>query len=278
MNKIIVVIDGLKYSASATKYAVHLTRQCRAHLVAVFLEDFTYHSYKMYELAGNERSTEVAWAIRERVDKEVRERSVEQFKAQCQASEVPYTIHHDRSIAIQELLHESIYADLLVIDGKESLTHYEEEKPTRFMRDLLGEVQCPVLVVPDQFHMIDKIIFLYDGEPSSVYAMRMFNYLFQPLKHLPGVVLTINADSDLLYVPDNRLVKEYMKRQYPEVEFKVLKGEPAREIIRYVKEEGKNILLVLGAYQRGVVSRWLKHSIADVLMQEVDAPLFIAHG
>jgi len=34
---------------------------------------------------------------------------------------------------------------------------------------------------------------------------------------------------------------------------------------------------VLGAYERGALSRWLRPSMADILMQEVDRPLFIAH-
>jgi hypothetical protein len=58
---------------------------------------------------------------------------------------IAYT--HDRNIAIQELKHESIYT-LLIIDSKETLTHYTEKLPTRFIRDLLSDAQCPVLIVP----------------------------------------------------------------------------------------------------------------------------------
>jgi len=36
-------------------------------------------------------------------------------------------------------------------------------------------------------------------------------------------------------------------------------------------------LIVLGAYRRSKISRWFKHSLADVLMNTLDKPLFIAH-
>ena len=45
MKKIIAALDGLKYSESVVKYAVYLAKQNSSHLVGVFLEDFTYHSY-----------------------------------------------------------------------------------------------------------------------------------------------------------------------------------------------------------------------------------------
>ena len=50
MKKIIAVIDGLKYSDSSTEYAVHVAKRTGSHLVGVFLNDITYHSYKIYEL------------------------------------------------------------------------------------------------------------------------------------------------------------------------------------------------------------------------------------
>ena len=37
-------------------------------------------------------------------------------------------------------------------------------------------------------------------------------------------------------------------------------------------------LVVLGAYQRGMVSRWFRASMADVLMRDLKLPLFIAHS
>lgn len=38
------------------------------------------------------------------------------------------------------------------------------------------------------------------------------------------------------------------------------------------------MLVVVGAYKRGAVSRWLRHSMADVLMKELKVPLYIAHN
>ncbi|HYJ37153.1 MAG TPA: universal stress protein [Chitinophagaceae bacterium] len=277
MNKIIAAIDGLKFSESTVSYAIEFAKQANAHLVGVFLDDFTYHSYKIYELVTNEGVSERKLKILEEKDVDTRQVSVEFFEEICRKDGVNYSIHHDRNVAIRELLHESIYADLLVIDRKETLTHYDEKVPTRFIRDLLSNVQSPVIVVPEKYKPIEKIILLYDGEPSSVHAIKMFNFLFPSLQ-AKTEVLSIKERKDSLHLPDNRLMKEFMNRHYPDAEYTVLKGNAEEEIVQYTRHLKQNAMIVLGAYQRGMVSRWFHESMADVLMKELNCPLFIAHN
>jgi nucleotide-binding universal stress UspA family protein len=69
-----------------------------------------------------------------------------------------------------------------------------------------------------------------------------------------------------------------MKRHFPGAGYNVLKGIAEVEITEYLKTQKQNLLIVLGAYRRGRVSRWFRQSMADVLMKELKAPLFIAHN
>jgi nucleotide-binding universal stress UspA family protein len=279
MKKFIVAIDGLKYSRDAIDYAVHLSKQANAHLVGVFLDDFTYHSYKIYELVGDEVEDLMRRRIAlEEKDERTRQQSVDHFEETCHKAGLEYTIHHDRNTALQELLHESIYADLLIIDGKETLTHYSENLPTRFIRDLLSQVQCPVLVVPGKYVAPGKIVMLYDGSPTAVYAVRMFSYVLSALKHLEAEVLFVKKESGGNHLPDNRLMKEFMKRHFPKATYTVLKGDTEALILKHLATSEENVLVVSGAYERGMVSRWFKPSIADALMKNLQFPLFIAHS
>jgi len=278
MNKIIAVIDGLKYSESTTDYAIYMAKQTYSHLVGVFLDDYTYHSYKVYDLV-NERGviSEQKVTILDKSDEQVRAAAADRFSKACQLAGLNYNVHHDRNIAIHELLHESIFADLLVIDNRETFTHNDERIPTRFVRDLLSEVQCPVLVAPNKFTPFDKAVLLYDGEPSSVYAIRTFSYVFSGMDNLEVEVISVNNIKESLHVPDNRLMKEFMKRHFPDARFTVLKGDSVTEILDQLKGNEENLLVVLGAYNRGMVSRWFRPSLADILMEAINKPLFIAH-
>jgi nucleotide-binding universal stress UspA family protein len=277
MKKIIAAIDGLKFSESTMNYAVHIAKQLNAHLVGVFLDDPTYTSYKIYDVVVKEGVSEAKLKQYDEEDAEKRKEAATRFESVCNDAGINHSVHHDRDIALRELLHESIYADLLVIDSHETLTHYEEKQPSRFIRDLLAEVQCPVLLVPHKYKPIDKIVLLYDGEPSSVYAIKMFTYLLPLFKNTDTEVLCVKTVNKTAHLPDNKLMKEYIKRHFPKVDYKVIKGFAEVEIVKHLKIFSPNVLAVLGAYRRGKVSQLFHESMADTLIKETKLPLFIAH-
>lgn len=279
MKKFIAAFDGLKFSESTLDYAIFLAKNADTHLVSVFLEDFTRHSYTIADITKYEgEDFDHHMHDLNLKDREERNESVEKFEEACRNAGINYTIHRDRDVAIHELLHESVYADLLIINEDETLTRYEEPAPTRFIRDLLNDVQCPVVIVPSNYLPVDKIIMLYDGEPSSVYAVRMFSYLFESLKEFETQILTVKGREDSLHVPDNRLMKEFIKRHYPKAGYMVLKGEAEEQIVQFLSHEKKDPLVVLGAYRRNKLSRLFKPSMADYLLQHLKMPLFIAHN
>ncbi len=278
MKKIIAALDGLKFSAGTRHYAIEAARQTNSFLAGVFLEDFTYTSYKIYDLITKEGVTEKELRQFNEKDRSTRDASVAIFEEACRGAGIQYSIHHDKNIALQELLHESVYADLLVIDSQETFSHYEDKLPTRFIRDLLPDVQCPVLLVPQQYRPVEKIALLYDGEPSSVHAVKMFSYMFPLLCELPVEIISAKGFYEDQHVPDNRLMKEYIKRHFTNAHFTVLKGHADTAIVEHLQKEQQAVMVVLGAYRRGSVSRWLKQSMADLLMKEINSPLFIAHN
>jgi nucleotide-binding universal stress UspA family protein len=278
MKKIVAAFDGLKYSEGAAAYAINVAKHSSTHLVGLFMDDPTYTSYKIYELVVKEGVSESRLKKYEEKDKATRLAASKKFEKACQDQALEFTVHHDRSIAIQQVKHESIYADLLIMDMNETLSHYTEKPPTRFIRDLLSDTQCPVLLVPAKYKPIDKIVLLYDGEPSSVFAIKMFSYMLHAYKHLPTEVISVKNMNNDLHLPDNKLMKEFMKRHFPKATYTVLKGIAEGEIVNHLKQDKQNILIVLGAYRRGTVSRWFRESMADVLMKEIKAPLFIAHN
>lgn len=278
MKKIIAAFDGLKYAAGTRDYAVYLAKQTGTHLVGVFLDDPIYKSYNAYDLLVTKNLMPDQLQEYEAKDKLTRNNAAANFEKICGLEKLEYTVHHDKNIALQELKHESIYADLLVIDSSETLTHYPEKLPTRFIRDLLSDVQCPLLLVPKKYKPIQKIILLYDGKPSSVFAIKMFSYLLPELNAIDTEVVSVNPVAATTHVPDKKLMKEFMKRHFPKAKYTVLKGLAEEEIVKYLLQIKEDAIVVLGAYKRGNVSRWFRESMADVLMKELKLPLFVAHN
>jgi nucleotide-binding universal stress UspA family protein len=246
--------------------------------VGIFLDDFTYRSYAITEFVGNQGVSEQKMKKLAEKDQMARERAVERFEQACREAKLEFSIHHDKGIAIQELLHESIYADLLIISSRENFNRYEDKVPSRFLSELLVDVRCPVLIVPEQFRPIEKIFLLYDGEPSSVHATKMFCYMFQSLMGLEAEVLSVKPPYESLHLPDNKLMKEFMNRHFAHAAYTVLQGNPETEILNHLKKMNRPGLIVLGAYSRNLVSRWFRVSMADILIKELKSPLFVAHS
>lgn len=279
MKKIIAVFDGLKFSESTLQYAIHFARQKDTMLVGVFLEDYSYHSYKIYDLISEEGGgLDTKRRHLDKKDEKARASAVAHFEKACQVADVKYTFHKDRGIALHELLKESIYADLLVINKKETLTHHPETIPTRFIRDLLADVQCPALLVPQKFREPGQLVLLFDGEPSSVHAIKMVSYILASDFSLPVEIVTVNTGKNKISTTDNRLMKEFIKNRFPHARYISLKGEAETQIVNYIKKQETESMVALGAYRRSKVSRWFRPSMADLLMKETKFPLFIAHN
>jgi nucleotide-binding universal stress UspA family protein len=278
MKKIIAAFDGLKYSESTREYAIAIAQLTGAHLVGVFLDDRTYTSYKIYDLIEDDGLSETKLKQFDKADKMARDEAARDFESACKKAGIEFSIHHDRSIALHQLKLESIYADLLVISSHETLTHHTEQPPTLFIRHLLSDAHCPVLLVPARFTSIKKLFILYDGGPSSVFATKMCSYVLPELKALETEVISVRPVKANRHLPNNRLMKEYMKRHFPKAKYQVISGNAEDEIVQLLKQKPAHSLVLLGAYNRGTVSRWFRESMADRLMKELKLPLLVAHG
>lgn len=278
MNKFIVALDGLHFSTSATTYAVELAQSNDAFLTGVFLDDRTFSSYKIYDLVLKDGVSESKIKHLRQQDTATRSQSSDFFIESASNARLNFNVHHDHNVALQELIHESIYSDLLIIDEKESLSHYDEKHPSRFIRDVLADAQCPVLVVPSEYKSIQKIVFLFDGTPSAVFAIKLFSYLLPHFSKLSIDVVSVKSMEEDAHLPDNTLVKELLKRHYRQVNYFVLKGISETEIIQYFSIANAASIIVTGAYRRSDLSRWFKPSIADILIKNFHLPLFVAHS
>jgi hypothetical protein len=278
MNHFIAAFDGLRYSLHTRDAAIEITQNAGAYLSAIFLDDLSNTSYKIYQLIEKEGVSEKKLLSYKSKDFQQRIQSAKDFETVAHAAGIHFNIHHDKRIAINELIHESSFADLLIVDSKETLTHYSEKSPTRFIKDLLRGVQCPVLLVSQTYTTPTKVVFLYDGSPSSIYAIKMFDYLLKPIyKDITVELLTVKGMEEDLHLPDHKLMKEFIKLRYQKPVYTILKGLAETEIINFVQQLPKSTLLVLGAYGRSIVSNWFKSSLSGGILKETSLPMFIAH-
>ncbi|HEX5026155.1 MAG TPA: universal stress protein [Agriterribacter sp.] len=278
MKIFLAVFDGYRMSDSTIQYAIQVTQAVDGHLVGVFLDDFFYRSYDVRSALTASGNPDKAIQELDEKDKKKRDSSVLLFQKQCSKAGIKYSVHRNTNVAVQELKNQSMFADLIIVNENETFTKYKEKLPTRFIKNVLGDIQCPVMVVPGKYRAVDKIVLLYDGRPSALYAIKLFSYLFGNILDMPIEVFTVNEHSQNLRLPENKLMREFIKRHFPKAQFKIAKGNAEEQIVGYLRDHKENELVVLGAYRRSELSRWFKTSMADILMKELNTPLFIAHS
>ena len=131
------------------------------------------------------------------------------------------------------------------------------------------------MIAPYDFENIEKIYFAYNSTPSSMFAIKQFTYLFPELAKRKVEVLNVQSGGDGM-LEEAFKMKEWMKEHFDDVEYVVLKGDPADQLFGYLLER-KNGVIVMGAYGRGMLSRFFKPSHARLIIKTVNMPIFVAH-
>jgi len=258
--KILLATNSTGINAASTDLACYLANLTRSTLTGVFLEE--EDGYLIPEVLTVKSELNSC------------DHCISRFKEACIARETKHIIHRDKGVPLEELLIESRFADVLVIDPLLSFSKYNLENPSGFVKKVLKYAECPVMIAPEQFNEITDLVFTYDGEESSMFAIKQFTYLFPQFSGSDVTILEGNN------VGNNNTQKhsihEWLQDHYTNVTFKTKSGDSYISLLEGTLEEEKG-LIVMGAYGRNLLSTLLRQSHSDNLIRSVQSPLFIAH-
>ncbi|HUP12222.1 MAG TPA: universal stress protein, partial [Niastella sp.] len=142
--------------------------------------------------------------------------------------------------------------------------------------ELLVDAHCPVLLTTSAMEPINRITFAYDGSYSSMYAIKMFTYLFPEWndKLIDLIYITAKQTTDL---PGEKQIESWLASHYKKVEIQIIKGDVQRTLIDYLKSRAENNFLVMGAFGRSAVSRIFHKSLSQAVIDYTTASVFITH-
>lgn len=278
MEKILLAIDPINPDKNALEFACYLGRLTKSKVTGVFLENLAAEERPV--LKQMHGMAYMDWVVDEKSDEhkakiELIEKNISFFKEGCINRGVSYSLHRDRGVPAHELIEESRFADVLVVDADTSFNKSYEGPPSEFVRDILKKAECPVIIAPESFEAIDEIIFTYNGSSSSVFAIKQFTYLFPQFHNKKVSIMQVNEEGEW-HDPDKYKFKEWLKEHYTDLHFEAQKGKTDTILFDYLFKR-KNMFLVMGAYGRNVLSQFFKRSHADILIKTVTQPIFIAH-
>jgi len=274
-----LVLNAVRLNEHSVKFACSLSRLTGSSLTGLFLENIVENEKLTVKNAYDGTYITIE-ADRTSSEFLAKQQSIEQnilaFNRNCQENGVKPSVLRDERRPVNEVLKESRFADLMIVDADMTFKREQDTIPSFFLRKMLRSVACPVLVVPQLYEEnIHEIIFAYDGTASSMFAMRQFTYLFPELSSRKLVVLN-TSDREEAEIMMPLEMEEWLQAHYNVFLFEELHGKRLGILLDYLSPIN-NAILVIGAYGRGGVSRLLRESYADVLLNKIQMPLFIAH-
>ncbi|MGE5520914.1 MAG: hypothetical protein ACM3VS_13365 [Candidatus Dadabacteria bacterium] len=274
MEKILLVVNSHKPDMGTIEFGCRIAALAETKLTGVFIDN-PYTAFLPSAPAGDSYFKAVREASGEVVTTDT-DQAIRLFVDECRRKGIPSEIYTDKGDPIQEVIFESRFADMLIIDPDISFYDREEQLPSHFVKQILANAECPVLLGPEKFEEIEEIIFCYDGSASAVFAIKQFTYLLPEFSNMKVMLLEVNNSGSDEFNESDRRMMEWLRTHYHSAYYHALKGEAKNELFNFLFLKRKKIL-VLGAYGRSMLSNFFKKSAAEVLIRTVDLPLFIAH-
>lgn len=273
MKKIIIAFDGKHFSEGAMQMAEWINEKQTVLMTGVFLSPIDYREVIGY--SGMGMGLPVMMPPFEEDDILVSS-SIRKFEDRCRKQGFEYRVHKDTDLfALQELIRETRFADLLILSSELFYENIEKEQPNEYLRRTLHGSECPVMVVPEQFIRPFSLMLTYDGKASSVFAIRQFAYLFPELCEMETLLVSEEEESDS-DMPTGELIRELSARHFPNLTLNNMPGINKEEFIKWIGEK-RGSLIVTGAYGRGEMSSVFRKSFVSSLIRQHRNPIFIAH-
>ncbi|HTS44836.1 MAG TPA: universal stress protein [Puia sp.] len=279
MENILLAIDGSRPDMSTVDFACYIAKLMHSRLTAVFIESLVTEEKTVFkQLHGHPYAETIEPGdLPENKEKESAFQNNEKlFCDSCVNREVNYHIHRNRNASAQEIITESRFADLIILNPAISFVEKEEGAPSHFVKKILAGAECPVVIAPFSFYGIDEILFTYDGSRSSLFAIKQFMHLFPELNDKKLTVLQID-EKGIQPIEEGEKIEELLRAHYSQVSFQHLAGNAKDELFSYLLGKEK-IFVVIGAYGRSVVSSLFRQSTADLVVKTINLPIFIAHN
>lgn len=273
MKKVIISLDGQHFPKGAFEFVKRINLENKILLAGVFLSPVDYS--KLLAYTGLEGITIMPeWLVKNEDDVLVN-KNIRLFEEACVAEGIEFRIHKDVDLmAISSLIEESRFADVLLISSELFYANVSKQQPNFYLEEVLKRAECPVMLIPENYVEPEQVVLAYDGNESSVFAIKQFAYLFPELAKKETVLLSIIQHEDEL--PEYSLVTELVSRHYPGLKLQTLHLKQKKDFATWLSER-PNSVVVMGAYSRSGISQLFKKSFANDVIHDITMPIFISH-
>lgn len=212
MRRILLATNANDIKTSAVDFGCYIANLMRSPLMGFLLEQ--KQKKELAERLGPVENNDYDTALPAEIAA-----NADIFSNRCLHNDARHTVRHIQGNPLQEIVNESLYADIILTDGNTTFNGYDGW-PSQFVKELLEHAKCPVIVTPFDFDEINEVVFAYDGTDSSIFAMKQFIYLFPELTDVKTTVLQV-LDQEDHDITEKKKLKEFLMMHYDAVRLRV---------------------------------------------------------
>jgi len=272
MKKIILAFDGTHFSEGAFEFARQLNKLSPVLLTGVFLPQSQLSSLWSYSKAA----TAPLFPVFGTEDSALVQENIDRFKVLCENNGIEYRVHKDfYDFVLPELKRESIYSDMIILGSEVFYENVGIHDSNVYLQQVLHDVVCPVVLVPEKFDFPESIIVAYDGTENAIFAIKQFAYLFPELCSLPCMLVYASKEHDS-EIPHKEMVEELAGWHFKNLTIYKLDINPRKHFSAWMSERNSS-MLVSGSFGRSGLSQLFKRNFINEVIGDHKLPVFVSH-
>ena len=246
---ILVPIDSSDTSLVAVDYAVDLSRSFNSEIVGISIIDIKKLAGPFMRDLGTSIGGMVPYGdfqqnVRQFLEDTARA-ALDELEGKCNSAGIPFTRTIKEGVVSKEIVESAKRCDMISMGMAGEHAFWRDAFLGSNLESVVRQSHKPVLVTPEKYKQITKILVAYDASSFSTKALIAGADIAQQMK-LPLTVITVSDDiksgEDILSQADGNLKDCNITYD------KVLKdGETVSVILDFCKE-GSYDLLAMGAY------------------------------
>ncbi len=272
IRSILLATDTSEGAKVATTYATYLCYKLDALLKAVYvLDSRLIHMHYWRDYGAISLPTTTFSKQTEEILNQVGQALLEQVEEKAAEANVPYHSELLTGIPAVEILNAVRDCDLIVMGRQGESSKLEAGKRLGSVAErILRNAKQPVLIAPNSYQPIERVILGFDGSNHARAAMQTAANISESLS-LPLLAISVQESLDraeLLL----KTVKRYAKTYDLEVTTLPLEGHPTDVLLQQTQVGD---LLVIGAFGEGRVREWLLGSTTEAILRTAEVPIIL---
>lgn len=275
-KSILVPTDGSDFSYIALQYALDLASKYDGYIKMLHVIDIRAIKGPFIRDISASMGLVPVVDYQPKIQEILEERgklALDECQKRCEAAGVRFYREMVTGIISQEIKHFGHTVDVIVMGQRGEHAEFGSSILGSTLEATVRESNKPILVTPDKYRGIRRILMAYDGSDVANDALRVCRNICTELK-LTASVLTVCDDPHEGESILNE-ARDYLMPNNLDIDFLLKKGDPPSIILNSMSET-KSDLLIMGAYGRNRFIELVLGSTTSYILRKADFPILLS--